>query len=111
LNKTVALVMVVAAFVLGLLTGRFLFPRSVTDSSQAVASGKQTTSLSSDRACSIANDFLIKRGARTREPCKNFLPNGPQAQICVGEMTVVALQYYPEEGWKALDVMLGAGCE
>jgi hypothetical protein len=86
------------------------------DSSNSVLSG----SLGKEKACAIANAYLKTNpygGFGSINPqspdkdCKNFNQSGNSAVICVGGKTVVALQRYQEEGWKAYDIMLGAGCQ
>ena len=79
------------------------------------------TELSENRACALANAYLKQSGTDGMgnaypsqgpdKACANFNPRGGNAVICVGGKTVVALQRYPKEGWKAFDVMLGAGCQ
>jgi hypothetical protein len=78
-------------------------------------------SLGEEKACVMANAYLKKMGndgmgniyppQSPDKECKNFNLSGNTAMICVGGKTVVALQSYQKEGWKAYDIMLGAGCE
>ena len=112
MTKTVSLLMVLTAFVLGLLAGRFGLPRSPATEASVAVSGAKTDSLSKATACSIANDFLIKHHgqAATHLPCKNFSPSTWEATICVGGTNNVFFKRYPEEGWKAQDIILGSGC-